>query len=309
MFPTGHGRLAGIPAAVTAMVPRPADIGSTVVLHQPRAGEGTRTIDVRQYTPSVDFLKPFVLPVAPRVPERHDSLDLYVPDDVVQPRPVVLFVPGGPLPAEVQPRPRDWPVFQGYASLVAARGVVGAVVDHRLHSPDAFATAATDVQAAIESLRSDPRVDAQRLALWFFSGGGLLAADWLREPPAWLRMLALSYPLLAPFPGWPVSERFDPIGALASTGDLPIVLTRVGREHPGIAEAVGAFVDASSKARLEIVDVPEGRHSFDVLDNDDASRDAIVRAADLVTAALVRPVDQVIRLEGMFSDEDGGSVS
>jgi hypothetical protein len=46
-------------------------------------------------------------------------------------------------------------------------------------------------------------------------------------------------------------------------------------------------VEAASKARLEIVDVPDGRHSFDVLDDDDASRAAIGRAAGLVMAALV----------------------
>jgi dienelactone hydrolase len=236
----------------------------------------------------MDFLKPFVLPVASRTPERYDTLDLYLPDDIARPRPAILFVHGGPLPAEVRPAPRDWPVFQGYGSLAGARGAVGAVVGHRLHSPDAYPTAADDVEAAVELLRRDPRVDGERLALWFFSGGGLLAADWLREPPAWLRVLGLSYPLLAAFPGWPVSERFDPIEALTGAGDLPIVLTRVGREKPEIAETVRQFVETASKARLEIVDVPDGRHSFDVLDDDDASRVAISRAADLVMATLVK---------------------
>jgi hypothetical protein len=83
-----------------------------------------------------------------------------------------------------------------------------------------------------------------------------------------------------------VSERFDPIEALTGAGDLPIVLTRVGRENPALAEPVRRFVEAASKAHLEIVDVPDGRHSFDMLDDDDASRAAISRAADLVTAAL-----------------------
>jgi hypothetical protein len=236
----------------------------------------------------MDFLKPFVLPVPSRSRERYDALDLYLPDAIEQPRPAILFVHGGPLPAELRPQPRDWPVFQGYGSLAAVRGAVGAVVGHRLHSPDAYATAADDVAAAAGSLRDDPRVDGERLALWFFSGGGLLSADWLREPPPWLRVLGLSYPLLAAFPGWPVSDRFDPIAALPGAGDLPIVLTRVGRESPEIAAPVGDFVGAASKARLEIVDVPDGRHSFDVLDDDDGSRAAISRAADLVMAALVR---------------------
>ncbi|GAA4601406.1 dienelactone hydrolase [Actinoplanes octamycinicus] len=234
----------------------------------------------------MDFRKPFVLPVEAHDPERHDALDLYLPDDIAAPRPAILFVPGGPLPAEVRPGQRDWPMFRGYGALAASRGAVGAVVDHHMDSPDQYAVGAAQVEAALESLRSDERVDETRLALWFFSGGSLLAADWLREPPSWLRALAFNYPLLAPFPGWPVEPRFDPIGAVAQAGELPIVLTRVGQEDAGIAGTVEAFVEAAGKANLAIVDVPGGHHSFDVVDHTEESRAAVVRAMDLVFATL-----------------------
>lgn len=234
----------------------------------------------------MDFLKPFVLPVEARTPERHEFLDIYLPDDIATPRPAVLVVPGGPLPAEVRPTQRDWPVFQGYALLAASRGAVGAIVDHRLYSPEAYAEGASNVEAALETLRSDPRVDESRLAVWFYSGSGLFSADWFREPPSWLRAVALSYPLLAPFPGWNVEARFDPIAAVAEAGDLPIVLTRVGRENPGMAAAVEAFVTAGAKANLEIIDVPNGQHTFDAKDDTDESREAISRAMDLVLAKM-----------------------
>jgi acetyl esterase/lipase len=234
----------------------------------------------------MDSLKPFVLPVETRAAERHGPVDLYLPDESSRPRPAVLFVHGGPVPAEVRPTPREWPIFQAYASLVAARGVVGATVDHRLHTPAAYSTAADDVRAAVEAVRADPRVDSERIALWFFSGGGLLSADWLRERPVWLRCVALTYPMLAPFPGWPVDARFRPVDAVASAGDLPIVLTRVGREDPALAEGVRAFV-AAAKTRLDIVEVPHGRHGFDYLDDDDSSRAAILRAIDLVLATMI----------------------
>jgi acetyl esterase/lipase len=234
----------------------------------------------------MDFLKPFVLPVDLRSAERHGPVDLYPPDDTSRPRPAVLIVPGGPVPAEARPAPRDWPVYQAYPSLVAARGVVGATVGHRLHSPAAYPEAADDVRAAIETVRADPRVDGERLALWFFSGGGLLSADWMREPPSWLRCVALTYPVLEPLPGWPVPDRFRPVDAVASAGDLPIVLTRVGREDPTIDEGVRAFVGAA-KTRPDVVEVPHGRHGFDYLDDDDASRAAIQRAVDLVLATMI----------------------
>ncbi|WP_030439853.1 alpha/beta hydrolase [Actinoplanes subtropicus] len=234
----------------------------------------------------MDFLQPFVLPVATRTAERHGPIDLYPPDDTDRARPAVLIVHGGPMPAQVRPTPRDWPVYQAYASLVAARGVVGATVDHRLHTPAAYPDAAGDVRAAVDAVRADPRVDGERIALWFFSGGGLLAADWLREPPSWLRCVALTYPVLVPLHGWPVLDRFRPVDAVALAGDLPIVLTRVGRENPAVAEGVSAFLDAA-KTRPDVVEVPHGRHGFDYLDDDDASRAAILRAIDLVLATMI----------------------
>ena len=234
----------------------------------------------------MDALKPFVLPVDLRTPERIGSLDLYPPDDTAAPVPAVLFVHGGPVPAEVKPTPRDWPVFRAYASLLSGRGVLAATVDHRLHSPVAYADAATDVRAAADAVRADPRVDGDRLAIWFFSGGGPLSADWLREPPPWLRCVALTYPLLAAYPGWPDDPRFRPAEAVASAGDLPIELTRVGREDPAVAAGVAGFVTAAAKADVEIVDVPNGRHGFDYLDDDDDSRASIERAVDLVLATL-----------------------
>ncbi|MFI1995273.1 alpha/beta hydrolase [Actinoplanes sp. NPDC020271] len=235
----------------------------------------------------MEFLKPFVLPVEARTPERHEFHDLYLPDDLATPRPAILVVPGGPLPAEVKPAQRDWPVFQGYALLAAGRGAIGAIVDHRLYSPEAYAEGASNVEAALETLRSDPRVDENRLALWFYSGSALFSADWFREPPSWLRAVALSYPLLAPFPGWPdLGARFDPIAAVAEAGELPIVLTRVGRENPFMAQAVETFVTAAAKANLEIVDVPDGQHTFDAKDDTDESREAISRGMELVLAQL-----------------------
>jgi dienelactone hydrolase len=197
-------------------------------------------------------------------------------------------VDGGPVPADLRPTPRDRPLYRGYGSAVAAGNAVGVTVDHRLYDVSDYPRAAADVAAAVETVRNDPRVDADRVALWFFSGGGLLLADWLREPPGWLRCVAASYPALAPLPGWEVDRRFRPAEAVAKAGDLPIVLTRVGRERPPLAAAVGAFVDAARRcgAQLEIIDVPEGLHAFDMLNDTDESRQAVRRALDMVLAAV-----------------------
>lgn len=232
-------------------------------------------------------MKPFVLPVKPQIGERHGHLDLY-PPDASGPRPAIVFVPGGPIPASLRPTPRDWPVFQSYGSLAAAYGVVGVTVDHHLHSPAEYPVAATHVAAAVEMTRADPRVDADQVAIWFFSGGGLLIADWLRTPPPWLRCVAASYPALAPLPGQVVDPRLRPTDALAEAGSLPIVLTIVGRERPEIAATVDVFVMAARAcgARLTVIEVPEGQHSFDILDHTDESRKAVEQAFNAVLATV-----------------------
>lgn len=234
-----------------------------------------------------EYLNPFVLPVEAVTPHRQGRVDFYLPE-AATPSPAIVFVHGGPIAADLRPTPRDWPVYRGYGSLAAARGVVGVTLDHRLHHPGGYPLAATDVAEAVRAAREHPRVAADRIAMWFFSGGGLLLADWLRDPPAWLRCAAATYPLLAPLPGRGVDARFRPVDVIARAGTLPVVLTRVGRERRPVACTVEAFVAAARGcgARLDIIDVPHGRHGFDMLDHTDESRNAVERALDSVVARL-----------------------
>ncbi|MDG4826115.1 alpha/beta hydrolase [Asanoa sp. WMMD1127] len=250
------------------------------------------------------FLRPFVAehPDLPSPVAVAPNLDLYLPDAVSGPHPVVLLVHGGPIPDDFAPTPRAWPVYIGYAALLRAAGVAAAVVDHRYHvvdGPDGptvdAVTAAADVAAAVEALRAHPDVAGDRVVLWAFSGAGLLCADWLRDRPAWLRAIFLSYPLLAsPAPHLPAEDRlhldprFAPIDAVAGAGAdaPPIVLTRAGRERPLLAGFVAAFVAAAAAAPLEIIDVPDGQHSFDVLDDTGESRAALHAAVARAVAVL-----------------------
>ncbi|WP_406456941.1 dienelactone hydrolase family protein [Streptomyces sp. NBC_00876] len=266
-LPTGHWPMLSLPDGLAEVLLRAA------------AGEGHRLSAPGSAEPPT-HLRPFPLDVPELRGERTGNVDLYLPD-AEGPRPAVLFVHGGPVPAGVLPTPRDWPVLQGYARYAAAEGAVGVTFDHRLHDTAGYPRAAADVAAAVEQVRADPRVDADRIALWFFSGGGLMAADWLGRPPAWLRCLAGSYPVMAPIPAWgPVDSRFRPVDAVAGAGTLPVVLTRVGRETPGIAATVEEFLDASTKhgVDVEVVDVPNGHHSFETVDPTEESREAVRRA-------------------------------
>ncbi|MFE2989042.1 alpha/beta hydrolase [Streptomyces sp. NPDC059262] len=255
------------------------------VLLRAAAGKGHRVAAVREQPA---HLRPFLMDVEERPRERVGRVDLHLPD-ADGPRPAVVFVHGGPVPDGARPTPRDWPAFVGYAQYVANLGAVGVTVDHRLHELTAYGRAAEDIAEAIERVRADPRVDGGRVALWFVSAGGLLAADWLAAPPSWLRCVAASYPILAPLPGWGLADtRFRPATAVRGAGRLPIVLTRVGLERPEIAVTVEEFVSAAEDcgAALEVIDVPLGHHGFETIDPTDASRDAVDRAVRSVLGHL-----------------------
>jgi acetyl esterase/lipase len=234
--------------------------------------------------------QPFVLTVTPTTRERIDNVDVYRPP-TDGPSPIIVFVHGGPVPAGVHPTPREHPIFVGYGSLAAANGAVGVMFDHRFHSAAHLEMAAADVASAVDRARELPGVDADRVVLWFFSGGGLLAADWLRDPPPWLRGIAATYPILDVADDWGVDPRFRPVEAVASADRLPILLTRVGLERPDFAAGVEAFIaEARAKhANLEIIDVPNGHHGFDGLDYTQESRDAVSKAMSLVVERMLAP--------------------
>ncbi|MFF0292800.1 alpha/beta hydrolase [Kitasatospora sp. NPDC004614] len=268
------------------MLSRPDELATTLL--RAAAGEGHR-LTPANITPLHE--RPFLLdaPVAAR--ERTGRLDLHLPDpaDDDGPRPAILFVHGGPLPRDMVPEPRDWPLYVGYARLAASQGVIGAVVAHRLHATSDYPTAAADIAEALRVLRADPRVDADRIALWTFSGGGLLMSDHLAAPPPWLRCVAATYPVLAPLTGWiGVDPRFAPAAVLPKAGRLPVVLTRVGLEAPEIAATVTAFLAAADEcgAALELVDVPHAMHGFDVHDPTDETREAVRHALSAVLTHL-----------------------
>lgn len=232
------------------------------------------------------YLRPFVLGVLEGSDVRVDRLgeiDLYRPPGTARGG-AILFVHGGPGPDGLEVMPRDWPVYKGYATAAARRGLVTAVVDHSLiHGLDRLVDAADEVEAAVGVLRSDPRVDPDRVGLWFFSGAGLLAGEWLDSRPDWLRFVALSYPLLATPPG--VDDLVTAADVIGNLKDLPVLLTRAGLEREELAGPVAEFVSAGGTA-LDIIDVPKGHHGFDMLDHTEESRAAVTKALDWAIAHL-----------------------
>ena len=230
-----------------------------------------------------DHLREFVLPTPATTPLDAGGFDLYVPR--ADNAPLVVLVHGGPMREDPGPTPRHWPVFRGYASALVQRGVAAAMFDHALLKSVDYALAATELAEVVAAARAHDGVDADHVAVWFFSGAGPLAAPLLNDRQPWLRTLALSYPVLTPFV--PV-DGFRPVDELTSARRLPVVLTKAGLDVPEFATGQDEFIAAARAhaVNLEVIEVPHGHHSFDVVDDTQKSRTALETALDLVRAHL-----------------------
>lgn len=221
-------------------------------------------------------LRPFVLPHDPVEPGRVGALDLYLPDRT--PAPAVLMGHGGPVPLDRPVRPPQWPAFRAYGALLAQAGLVGAMVEHGFVSDAALPEAREDVRSTLEALRADPRVDADRIGLWFFSAGGFLMGSFLDPTPDGVTAVAGTYAAVG-------HQELADLGLVdardaAPRSSVALLLVRPEHDFDWIAPFTDDLLErcAATGRPVEVIDVPGGHHPFETVDDTDAARDAIRRS-------------------------------
>jgi acetyl esterase/lipase len=191
------------------------------------------------------------------------ELDVYTPAGPGQPRPAVLFVHGFPVPPGSKIRASGQ--YVSWSQLVAATSLAGVPLDWR-GDP-------AELRDAIQYVRQhapDLGINPDRLALFGFSaGGGPMLAELLRDPPPSLRCAVVYYGNLTPATAAVPSAAVERVP--------PLLVVRAGRDALMPAPAFDQFVaEASAKgARVETVVHPTGVHAFDLLNDDDTSRDIV----------------------------------
>jgi acetyl esterase/lipase len=200
---------------------------------------------------------------------RELAMDLYLPADRAPGSrlPAVLLVHGEARP-ELLRGVRGWGQYTGWGRLLAGEGLAGVAVEHRAVAEAGIEGVVSELGAALAAVRDRADqlgLDPDRLALAGFSAGAPLTAAALTGPAAGVRCAALCYGPL---------DDLDPDSALP-----PLLVVRAGQDHPDLNRTIDEFVTAAEARRLpvELVDHSDGHHAFDVLDDTDASRDAIRR--------------------------------
>jgi dipeptidyl aminopeptidase/acylaminoacyl peptidase len=222
-------------------------------------------------------LRPFVLPHEPLEPvAAAGGLDLYLPGTT--PAPAVLMVHGGPVPPDRPVRPPRWPAYRAYGALLAQAGLVGAMVEHGFVDDDTLPVARDDVRAALEALRDDPRVDADRVGLWFFSAGGFLMGSFLDPVPDGVRAVAGTYAAV----GDPELADLGLVDGLDAVprGSVPLLLVRPEHDFDWIVPSTDDLLSRCAEAgrAVDVIDVSGAHHGFETVDDTDAARDAVRRS-------------------------------
>jgi dienelactone hydrolase len=218
--------------------------------------------------------------------------------DVYRPRsdapvPAVVFVHGDG-PPEVLADAKDWGQYTSWGRLAAASGLAGVTFNHRSTlGATELREVATDVDDLISHVREqglELGLDSDRLCVWTCSAGGpvgmrvaLAGHHYVRCAVCFYAMLDLRQ-LRDQIPDTvadDVLEDFSPLCHLPADGLLapPLLVARAGLDRPVFNGAIDRFASEAVRRGLvlDLLTHPRGRHGFDVLDDDDRSREIVAK--------------------------------
>ena len=239
--------------------------------------------------------------------------DVYRPPSVERPA-VVVFVHGDG-PPEVLADAKDWGQYTSWGRLVAASGLAGVTFNHRSSlGATELHEAASDVDDLIAHVREQSDelgLDPDRMCIWTCSAGGpigmrvaLGSHEYLRCAVCFYGMLDLRH--LEQIPDSvsdEVLQDFSPICHLPADGRQapPMLVARAGLDRPVFNDAIDRFVAEAVQrdATVDFLTHPDGRHGFDVLDDDDRSREIVARTLDFMRRHLLGSAEPSSNLKGL----------
>lgn len=184
--------------------------------------------------------------------------DIYYPESYQkgQTLPVVIFANGITMTVP------DWRFYQDWARLVATRGMIAIIYQAR-HN-----TAMQDNDALLQHLRTNATelgINKDRMGIWACSGhvptAGFKLA--LQEEKNFFKCAVFYY-------GQMEEKVLRP--------ELPILVVRCGKDEAELNESIQRFVQIglSENRDITLINYPEGKHAFDLY-NDNNTSEWIIR--------------------------------
>ena len=231
------------------------------------------------------------------------KMDVYQPPNLPRGarRPAIVFIHGGALPPNLLTKPKEWGSYVSFGQLAAASGFVGITFNQRFHgwNVNDLSQAQDDVNDAIKYVRDNAQqlnLDNDHISLWTLSAGSLLVGPAMNDTTATIRCLVLYYPIVdleplrkdRPAITDEAVTKFSLVRLVRESARSPVAMfvARAGREEPALNDVLDSFIKEAlrKKTMIDLSNHAEGHHGFDVLDNNDRSREIIKRTLEFVRA-------------------------
>jgi acetyl esterase/lipase len=237
-----------------------------------------------------------------RVAGEELKMDVYSPPGTSRRvrRPAVVFIHGGRVPPNLLTTPKEWGAYVSFGQLVAASGFVGVTFNHRFYTWNSLPDSQSDVMDLMAHIRDNAEslgIDKDHVIVWTVSAGSLFMCQPLRDLPPYVRSIVAYYPQLdlqdqrkaAPASVTDETLRdFSPLYHLERSGKNvpPMFIARAGLDDASLNGGIDRFVQValSKNLTIDLFNHPTGQHGFDIEDNNDRSRQIIMRTIEFIKA-------------------------
>jgi acetyl esterase/lipase len=237
-----------------------------------------------------------------RVAGEELKMDVYSPPGTSRRvrRPAIVFIHGGRVPPNLLTTPKEWGAYVSFGQLVAASGFVGVTFNHRFYTWNSLPDSQSDVMDLMAHIRDNAEslgIEKDHVIVWTVSAGSLFISQPLRDLPPYVRSIVAYYPQLdlqdqrkaAPASVTDETLRdFSPLYHLERSGKNvpPMFIARAGLDDASLNGGIDRFVQValSKNLTIDLFNHPTGQHGFDIEDNNDRSRQIIMRTIEFIKA-------------------------
>ncbi|HEU4723810.1 MAG TPA: hypothetical protein VFU59_00795, partial [Candidatus Eisenbacteria bacterium] len=182
--------------------------------------------------------------------------------------PLVIFANGVGVD---QPPLRRWGIYQSWGRLVAVSGMAAVTHDSRRTAPR------EDLETLVTHLRSHADkygIDPDNIAIWACSAN-LQHGSWYALNPANVHVKAAVF-------------YYGNVDTTFLRTDLPVLVGRAGLDNLGTNASLDNFLRRALQrnAAVTLLNIPNGRHAFDLVDPQETSRDAVRTTLDFLRSNL-----------------------
>lgn len=184
--------------------------------------------------------------------------------------PVVIFVNGvGRFGAA--PPLKEWGIYTDWARLVAVEGMAAVLYDSRA------ANVREDLVALVEHLRGNAAtlgIDRDMIGIWACSANLRPGSAYALDPVnTWVKAGVFYY---------------GNVDTMNVRPDLPVLAARAGLDTPFTNASMSQYIQRAMarNANLTVLNLPNMRHAFDLVDSTEASRQAVRTTLEFLRANL-----------------------